>query len=128
MLVPLEASSSPRRHLAQHQRTSFGGLPVKKIALTLIAAASLGLTACGGGAETNNAASTDMNTEMTANEATADVNEATNDTGNALDAAGNALENAGNAVDNGAEAAGNSIGNATTAVDNASVNVTTNAQ
>jgi hypothetical protein len=105
---------------------------VKKIALTLVAAASLGLTACGGGADTNNAATADTNTELTANEASADVNAATsdlgNDLGNGADATGNALSNTGNAIENGAEATGNALGNAANSLDNASVNVTTNAQ
>jgi hypothetical protein len=103
-------------------------VPVKKIALTVAVAASFALTACGGGGESNTAATADTNTEMTANEATADVNEATTDTTNALDAAGNALENVGNAVENGAEATGNALGNATTDTGNAVGNATTNAQ
>lgn len=80
---------------------------MKKIALTIAAVASLGLTACGGGetttAEANNTVeATDLN--MTTDEAVADVNAAAGDAMNAADAA---LDNAGEAVENASEAVEN---------------------
>jgi hypothetical protein len=98
-----------RRHLAQRMDCLiWREVPVKKIAFTIAAAASLTLAACGGqsGAENSTA---EANTEATANEAEADTNgaeaelngaEAMNAANNALDSAGNALENAGNAIEN----------------------------
>ena len=79
---------------------------MKKIALTVAAVASLGLVACGGGAET--AATNDTNTVTdlgaTGDEAVADVNAAASDAVNAADAA---LDNAGEAVENASDAVAN---------------------
>jgi hypothetical protein len=85
-------------------------MPVKKIALTMAAVASLGLAACNAAdtdADANNTAeATDLGD--TTNEAVTDVNAAATDAMNAADAAldnaGQAVENAGEAVENAAEA------------------------
>ena len=76
---------------------------MKKIALTIAAAASLGLVACNG-AETTEADNTmtDMNAT---DEAVMDVNAAEAVADNALDNAAEAVENASDAVDTMADAA-----------------------
>jgi predicted small secreted protein len=87
-------------------------MPMKKFAVSLVLAASLGLAACGGekATETNEVAvdngATDLN--LAADEAIGDVNAAAADALNsadlALENAGEAVENAGEAVDNAGEA------------------------
>lgn len=86
---------------------------MKKIALTMVAVATLGLAACGGDDATNNAAGNELET----------VNQANGDVGNATDAekaADDALNtvidagsDVGNAAENAADATGNAVGNAT---------------
>lgn len=80
---------------------------MKKIALTLAAVSALGLAACQGGNETNNAA----DNGAVENEAVEDVN-ASEAAQNALDSAGNMIENAGEAVENAAEATEEAVENA----------------
>ena len=88
-------------------------MPVKKIALTAVAVATLGLAACGDNATENTLANTaDYNT--TVDNTLTDVNVAATDAQNAADAA---LDNAGAAIDN-----------AGAAVENASDAVAANAQ
>jgi hypothetical protein len=74
---------------------------MKKIALTVAVLASLGLAACGGGADeaADANAATDLN--MTTEEALGDLN-ASMEADNALDNAANAVDNASMAVDNAA--------------------------
>ena len=83
------------------------GTPMKKfVALSMIAAASLGLAACSKSADTteNAAAAADLNaTEANAIE---DINAATTEALNDADAA---LDNAGAAVDNAADAVTNAM-------------------
>ena len=83
---------------------------MKKIAFALVAVSALGLAACQGDTEANNAA--DTNLEATANEANEDTGNALEAADNALDAAGNALENTGEALENAAEATGETVENA----------------
>lgn len=85
-------------------------MPVKKIALTLVAVATLGLAACGTDNNTNEA--TDANVEATANETLTDLDNAQVAADNALDALSNTAENAGEAVENVVEAAGEATENA----------------
>lgn len=87
---------------------------MKKIALTIAAVASLGLAACGGGAD--DAAVNDTNTidlGTTGNEAEVDVNAAN------ADAANLTLDDAATAIDNGVDATGNAVSNAADATTNA---------
>ena len=75
---------------------------MKKIAIALVAVATLGLAACNPSTDetTNNTA--DMN--LTVNEAEIDVNEAAgNAADSALDSVGNAVENTAEDVANAAE-------------------------
>lgn len=97
---------------------------MKKIALTMVAVATLGLAACSGGSEANN---TTGNESETTNEAVGDVgnaNDAQNAAGDALNdvvntgsdaasAVGNAAGDVAGAAGNAASDAGNAIGNAT---------------
>ena len=85
-------------------------MPVKKIALTLVAVATLGLAACGTDNNTNEA--TDANAEATANETLTDLDNAQVAADNALDALSNTADNAGEAVENVVEAAGEATENA----------------
>jgi predicted small secreted protein len=98
-------------------------VPVKKIAFSVAAAASLTLAACGSqsGGETNTA---DTNTEATATEAESDTNAAASELNGAeaMNAANNALDSAGNAIENGAESTGNALQNAGNAVENTATN------
>ena len=82
----------------------------------LIAVATLGLAACGGGNEAENSSANTAETDynMTTENTTTDVNAAATDAQNAADAA---LDNAGAAIDNAGEA-----------VENASDAVEANAQ
>ncbi len=88
---------------------------MKKIAIALVAVATLGLAACNNaGTETNN--STDLN--LTENGAAVDVDNATDAANSSLDGnlasdAGNIASDAGNTIENAADAAGNTISNAT---------------
>jgi hypothetical protein len=86
-------------------------LHVKKIALALVAVSALGLAACQGGTEANEAA--DTNTEATANEAVEDLGNAETAAENALDTAANLAEETGEAVENAAEAVENAAEDAT---------------
>ena len=90
---------------------------MKKIGLTLVAVAALGVAACNnaGDATANN--TTDIN--VTENETASDVNAAADEAGNATtalgnagDAIGNAASDAGNVVENGADAVGDAVSNA----------------
>ena len=85
---------------------------MKKIAMTLVAVATLGLAACN--PSTDEAANNAVDINMTENEADVDVNgAAAAAAGNsALDSVGNTLEDAGNAVENTAEDAVNAVDNA----------------
>lgn len=88
---------------------------MKKIAaVSMLAAAALGLAACSDkaqneAAEAANAVGTDI--ENTADAAVDTVD-------NALDGAGNAMDNAGEATENAAEGAANATGNALTEAGN----------
>ena len=85
---------------------------MKKIAMTLVAVATLGLAACN--ASTDEAANNAVDVNMTENEADIDVNTAAGAAAanSALDSVGNTLEDAGNAVENTAEDAANAVDNA----------------
>ena len=96
---------------------------MKKIALTMVAVATLGLAACTGGETANNTA----NESETTNEANADVgnaidaqnaasdalNTVVNTGSDAADAVGNAAGAAGDTISNAANDAGNAVSNAT---------------
>ena len=89
---------------------------MKKIGLTLVAVAALGVAACTG--SNNEAANNTVDLNVTETEAGLDVNVATNEAGavdatnNALDAAGNGISDAGNAIENAAEDVSNAATNA----------------
>jgi hypothetical protein len=93
---------------------------VKKIALTVVAVATLGLAACTGSNEANNSAGNELET----------TEEAGNDVGNATDAenaAGDALstvENTGSDIANVAGSAASTVGNAASDAGNAVSNAT----
>lgn len=85
---------------------------MKKIAIAMVAVATLGLAACNSaGTEANN--TTDVN--LTENEAAVDVDNSTDAANSSLDNlasdAGNVASDAGNAIENGAEAVGNAVEN-----------------
>jgi hypothetical protein len=86
---------------------------MKKIAIAMVAVATLGLAACNSaGTEANN--TTDLN--LTENGAAVDVDNATDAANSSLDGnlasdAGNMASDAGNAIENGAEAVGNAVEN-----------------
>jgi hypothetical protein len=85
---------------------------MKKIAIALVAVATLGLAACNNaGTETNNM--TDLN--ATENAAAVDIDNATDNSSldNLASDAGNVASDTGNAIENGADAVGNTIENAT---------------
>ena len=87
---------------------------MKKIAIAMVAVATLGLAACNSaGTEANN--TTDLN--LTENEAAVDVDNSTDAANSSLDNlasdAGNVASDTGNAIENGADAVGNTIDNAT---------------
>ena len=87
---------------------------MKKIAITLVAVATLGLAACNNaGTEANNM--TDIN--ATENAADVDVGNSTDAANSSLDNlasdAGNVASDAGNTIENGADAVGNAVENAT---------------
>ena len=89
---------------------------MKKIGLTLVAVAALGVAACSGSNNEAGNNTTDIN--VTETEAGTDVNVSANEAGavdatnNALDTAGNALSDAGNVVENAAEDVSNAATNA----------------
>ena len=88
---------------------------MKKIGLTLVAVATLGLAACGGANNEagNNTADVNATEYEAGNDLNASVNEAeaVNDTNNALDSVGNAVSNTASDVGNAAEDAGNAVAN-----------------
>ncbi|HEY5724089.1 MAG TPA: hypothetical protein VIT45_17405 [Allosphingosinicella sp.] len=85
---------------------------MKKIAIALVAVATLGVAACDNSA--NEAANNAVDVNVTENDADVDVNgAAAAAAGNeALDSVGNTIENAADAVGDAAEDAGNAVENA----------------
>jgi hypothetical protein len=106
--VWLDVGGLSLQHLAQQNSYSNRRNAVKKIAL--IAVATLGLAACGGGNEAENTSANTAETDynMTSENTTMDVNAAATDAQNAADAAldnaGAAIENPGEAVENASDA------------------------
>jgi hypothetical protein len=92
---------------------------VKKIALTMVAVATLGLAACTGGTEANNAAGNESETTNEANEDVGNAGDAENAANDALNTVVNAGSDVGNAASSAADAAGNVASDAGNAVSNA---------
>jgi hypothetical protein len=98
------------------------GNAVKKIALTMVAIATLGLAACNGGTEANNTAGNELGTTNEANSDVGNAGDAENAAGDALNAVVNTGADAVNAAGNAASTVGNAVEGAVDGASNATSN------
>jgi hypothetical protein len=111
--MPEQEPSAPRPAIEQQvPRKPEKEHAVKKIALTMVAIATLGLAACTGSNEHNNAAGNESETTNEANGDVGNASDAENTAGDALNTVVNTGSDAASAIGNAASSAANTVENA----------------